>query len=400
VADDEARGEGPPSQENGPVDVTAAAESETDNYWARQLGRQSTPSGQRNPSDTTPPAPRWPPSGQFAPPHVFPTRFDASRSSSEPKAGGKSRHQLVIGMLIVLLLLGVATGYFLTKPSGPTLTLQQARQAFKATWPGFNSGFAYAKAPKLAKFGTKEMDEAVVGWYNCGCGPWLANDKAVRLSVPVEHAYPLSFLAEVSTPDVVGGPTTQEAVLTKASAAEPWRVAYMVAFEGSRSYLGPSGVRSAPHIPVKTALPGSQLAAFFESMVDTGAPPANDSWPVDGSMKDEIDRQASVVLSIEQSGDSQIAIFQPVDHTTAFPYPGGDIVCGAIHETQRVMAPLGSPIVQPVDRSNYGPLLLPGSYPGLTKSGTHDYCVTITTAGLVTPISFFGGIYRITGQPG
>jgi len=328
----------------------------------------------------------------------LPVQEPGTTQSSRRVSGNLSHRTLVVSVFVAVLLIGVVIGIFLSRAtSAPTLTLQQARQAFSATWPGFANGFATGNATELNDFGTQEMVQAVVGWYNCGCGQWLAHDTALHLSVPVEHSYPLSFLAEVSTPDAKPGPTVQEVVLSKANGADPWRVAYMVAYTGTSTYLGPSSVQSAPRVPFKI---GSQLASFFESIVNTGVPPADDlNIPVTGSVKDELDRYASVVQSIELSGDVQHITFQPADHSTSFAYPGGDILCGAIHSNQVVTAPPGSPIVQPTDRSNYGPLLLPGSYSSVTKSGTHDYCVTVTTASVVTPVSFFGGVYQSVGQP-
>ncbi len=314
-----------------------------------------------------------------------------------------SRKGLWLFGLSIVLLVGVAAGYFFTRSTEPTLTLQQAQQAFNETWPGFANGFATGNATELNDFGSPEMVEAVVGWYNCGCGEWLAQDKAVHLSVPVEHSYPLSFLAEVSTPNAKGGPTVQEVVLSKPSGADPWRVTYMVAYLGTSTYLGPSSVHAAPTLPFKV---GSQFASFFESMVNTGSPPADGpNWPVNGSMKDELDRYAAVNLSIEQSGYVQHMTFQPVDHSTIFWVPDGEIMCGAIRSNQVVTGKPGLPIVQPTDRSNFGPLLSPGSYSSVIKSGVHDYCVTFTTnptatATVVTPISFFGGVYQSVGQPG
>ncbi len=308
---------------------------------------------------------------------------------------------MVASFLAAILVIGTAIGVFWTNStSTPTLTLQQARHAFNATWPGFASGFAYGNVSELDQFTTPEMSQAVIGWYNCGCGESLSKPTAVHLSVLVESHYPLTFLAEVSTPYAKGGPTVQEVVISRASEGQHWRVAYMVEYVGTSTFLGPSAVQSVPRAPFNTNVIGGQWASFFESMVNTGSPPPDLNIPVTRSVKQEVDHYASVALLIEQQGDSQHMAFDATDHSTAFAYPGGDIICGAIHSTQLVTAPPGSSIVQPADRSNYGPSLLPGSYSSVVKNGTHDYCVTVTTAGLENPVSFFGGVYQNVGQVG
>jgi hypothetical protein len=285
--------------------------------------------------------------------------------------------------------------------SGPavTLTLQEVSEAYQATWPGFAQGFAQQNFTTMRKYATPEMVQAVIGSYGCGCGPWPAKSPTVRFSFPTEHQYPLSFLAEIPGTEYDGSPLGREVVFSEADSTAPWRVTYMVAFSGTRSYLGPSALRAPPRMRFHITIVGGQFASFFQTVVNTGVPSPDDNWPQTGSVKDEVDRYLQIKASIEQLGDTQQITFAPTDHSIAFAASSGDIMCGVIHASALVTTPPGMPTVQPADRSLWGTLLAPGSYSTLTKSGTHDYCFLARRSGLTSPISFLGGTYQIVGQP-
>ncbi len=282
----------------------------------------------------------------------------------------------------------------------PLLTLPLARQAFATTWPRFFSGFEHKNLAKVRTYGTPEMAEAVLGYYSCGCTTWVLRSSSVRFSAPLEQEYPLSFLAEVAGRDAKNQPMVEEAVLNKASPVDRWRVAYMVALEGTNPLLGPSALEAAPRMPFDITIVGGELADFFDSVVNTGVPPENDNWPLTGALKQLVYHDIGVKQVIEKAGNSQQTMFTPGDHSAAFAYPSGDIMCGSIDSTALVTTPPGYVTVQPKNRSDWGPLLPPGKYTTLTKTGIEDYCFTNTTDGLTTPISFFGGVDRIVGAIG
>jgi hypothetical protein len=281
---------------------------------------------------------------------------------------------------------------------GPSLNLPMARQAFDTTWPSFSSGFAHKNLAKVNRNSTGEMEQAVVGYYSCGCATWVLHDYTVRFSVPIEQQYPLSFLAEVAGLDVQHQGMVEEVVLTKSGPSDRWRVAYMVAYEEESRFLGSSALRAAPPMPFDITRVGTELSHFFQTIVNTGTPPADDSWPLTGPLKQQVYHDLGVKQLIEEEGDSQQSIFVPTDHSSAFSYPSGDIMCGAIDSSALITTPTGYVTVQPANRSNWGSLLAPGAYSSLTKTGVEDYCFTATTGGLTTPISFFGGINKIVGS--
>jgi hypothetical protein len=347
--------------------------------------------------------------GRWYPPALHPSVLASSSpaspgpapSSSSDRRPGPRRHRLALVSAVVGLVV-VTVVSLVVALSGPavTLTLQEVSEAYQATWPGFAQGFAHENLATMRKYTTPEMVQAVIGAYGCGCAPWPARSPTVRFSFPTEHHYPLSFLAEIPGNDFDGSPLGREVVFSQADISAPWRVTYMVAFSGTRSYLGPSALRSPPRMRFNVTIVGGQFASFFQTVVNTGVPAPDNNWPQTGSVKDEVDRYLQTKEAIEQIGDAQHMTFAPADHSIAFAAPAGDIMCGVIRSSALVTTPPGVPTVQPADRSLWGTHLAPGSYTTLTKSGTHDYCFIARRSGLTSPISFFGGTYQIVGRPG
>jgi hypothetical protein len=324
----------------------------------------------------------------------------AAPASSSQRRAHPRRHRPALVSAVVGLV-GVTVVSLVVALSGPavTLTLQQVSEAYQTTWPGFARGFAQENVVAMRKYATPEMVQAVIGAYGCGCGPWPARSPTVRFSFPTEHQYPLSFMAEIPGTEYDGSPLGREVVFSQADISAPWRVTYMVAFSGTRSYLGPSAVRPPPPMRFKITIVGGQFASFFQTVVNTGVPAPDNDWPQTGSVKDEVDRYLQTKEAIEQIGDTQEITFAPADHSIAFAAPDGDIMCGVIRSSALVTTPPGVPTVQPADQSLWGTHLAPGSYTTLTKSGTHDYCFIARRSGVTSPISFFGGTYQIVGQP-
>jgi hypothetical protein len=314
------------------------------------------------------------------------------------------RHATVAVVSSVITLLAVvpwvSTAAHAAQPHSTALSLSQASQAFDTTWPGFDSGFDHGDIAQVKQFATGEMAQVIEGSTDCGCGPWIWQKSSVKFSVPVENHYPYSFLAEVSNYEPGNNSFVEDVVLTKPDALARWRVAYMVDYSGSISILEPSAIRPVPPAPVPIAGIGDQVALFFETMVNTGGPPPNNVWTLDGSLAQEVKNNAGVKQEIEQGGDAEVMTMKAVDHSIAFASTQGDIMCGAYRATASVSTPPNTPTVQPNDRSNWDPLLPPGSYSSVTEHGIHDYCVTDTVSAVVTPISFFGGVYAKTGVKG
>ncbi len=245
---------------------------------------------------------------------------------------------------------------------------------------------------------------AVVGQIGCGCGPTAEESSTSVLSVPPENTYPFWFLAQISVkvpPHHGLKPIVYLAVFTKAAVFSPWLLSYLVAYGGTSKYLPDSELASPSNPTFDYSEVGEQLAQFFASYVNTGGPPAWGGWPLDGSVKQEVEHYLSVKQWIETHGATQNPmIISPTDHSPLFAYPGGDIACGAFHSAVQITTPPNHPTVQPRNRSNWGPLLAPGAYASLAKQQLIDYCVVINEGHAVVPVSFFGWTYSITGPPG
>jgi hypothetical protein len=288
----------------------------------------------------------------------------------------------------------------------PQLTIAEAQHAFDATWPKFDRAFAQGQLSTVADFSTTDVLEAVAASTGCGC-TWTTPHSRTLFSVPVQHGYPLSFLAQIATPappHSIYSPFVTMAVFTKARSQSPWLVAYLIRYAGEMKELTSSVVRAAPSATFPITEVGSQLTRFFTAMATTGVAPADDNWPQTGSTGQEVQDYLSVKASIQQMGDQQQTMFSPVDNSMAFAYPDGDIMCGSYSSVSTVTTPPDAPAVQPDDQSTWGGSLAPGSYTSLTKTGMHLYCFTVdTVASAVTdetnPLSFFGSVYRTTGTP-
>jgi hypothetical protein len=283
--------------------------------------------------------------------------------------------------------------------SAPHVSLSTARHAFDATFPGFAVAFAHKNLAAVTKYATPEMVQAVVGYNSCGCATWSLHISSVRFSVPIQQQYPLTFLAEAVGRDNAHKPMLQEVVLNKASPDDAWRVAYMVALEDVNHFLGPSTIASPPPIPFSMNIVGGEFASFFQSVVNSGEPAANNNWPLTGALGQLVDHYVGVKLNIEREATTEQVAFVPGDQSVSFEYPSGAIMCGTIDSTATVTAPAGYLTVQPTNRSTWGPLLPPGAYSNLKKYSVEDYCFRAETNGLTVPISFFGGVDQIVGTP-
>jgi hypothetical protein len=290
------------------------------------------------------------------------------------------------------------------QPAAGGHSLAQAREAFDTTWRGIDHGYQRVDLAQVERYVSPEMLLAVVGQIGCGCGPSPEESSTSVLSVPPENTYPFWFLAQISVkvpPHKRLSSLVYLAVFTKATVSSPWLLSYLVAYTGTSKFLQDSELASPSNPTFDYSVVGEQLAQFFASYVNTGGPPASGGWPLDGSVKQELEHYFSVKKFIEAGGATQNSMMiSPTDHSPLFAYPGGDIVCGAFRSAVQITTPPAHPTVQPRNRSNWGPLLAPGAYASLEKQQLIDYCVTINEGHVVVPVSFFGWTYSITpGMP-
>ncbi len=329
------------------------------------------------------------------------------RHSDGPRVQRMRKSLGVVGAIaaLVLTIPSAATAH-VSPSSVPQLTLAQGEQAFGSTWTKFDNAFAQGQLSIMANYSTPNVFEAASFSTGCGC-VWTTPHSQTLFSVPIEHSYPISFLAQISTPaphHSIYSPYVTLVVFTKATAHARWLVAYLMRYAGDKRYLKSSALKGAPPATFPVYEVNQQITRFFTSVVTTGTSPADDTWPRTGSTGQELQNYLNVSADVQQLGDRQLTEFNAVDNSVAFAYPEGDIVCASYMSISRILAPTGAPIVQPSDQNTWGGMLAPGSYSSLTKLGMHSYCYSVITRANahrdeVNPISFFGSVYQITGVP-
>jgi hypothetical protein len=287
----------------------------------------------------------------------------------------------------------------------PQLTVAGAQQAFSSTWPKFESAYVQGQPEILQKYATARFLEAAAEELGCGCAT-TAHSKTL-FSIPPGTHYPVSFLAQISTPSPrqsVFSPFVTMVVFTKADARDRWRVAYMVRYSGTHRYVTASKVAAAPRATFPITEVGEQLAQFFNGIVDTGTPPADDNWPQTGSTGQEVQGYLETKTFVQSQGDQQATVFTAIDHSDAFASAVGDIMCADYTSMSSVTPAPGHTIVQPSDQITWGSMLAPGAYSGFTKMGMHQVCYAVNTKASrvtdgVTPLSFFESVYSAVGTP-
>jgi hypothetical protein len=301
--------------------------------------------------------------------------------------------------------MAASTGASAGVPHSAQVTFSEARQVYDTTWQRFGIAFIQGQLGAIEPLATPHVSEIVAASTGCGCS-WATPDSKVYFSIPPQQGYPQSFLAQIATPappHSIYSPFITMVVFTKSAAKSPWKVAYFVRYAGTHKYLTRSIVGAAPPAPFDITERPADLAAFFTAMVTTGTPPPGDSWVVVNALAQTLQDYLNTKADVAAGGDQQQTTFTALDHSVAFAYPNGDIMC-ASYDSSSTVTPVedAQPIVQPPDQSQWG-ALAPGTYSSLSKLGMNDMCfsVDITDNGshsVTAPISFQGGVYQISGQ--
>jgi hypothetical protein len=162
--------------------------------------------------------------------------------------------------------------------------------------------------------------------------------------------------------------------------------------------LTASTVQTPPRASFDIGVVSSQLAQFFTAVVTTGTPPPSDNWPQTGTTGQEVRDFLQTKAIVHLNGGTRQTLCSPLGKSPALAFPGGDIMCSADSSDSTVTPQPNSSLIQPADRTVWGPQIRPGRYSSLTKVGLHEFCFAVhTQTGVVNPISFFGGVYETTG---
>jgi hypothetical protein len=281
----------------------------------------------------------------------------------------------------------------------PALTEAEAQEAFDASWPPFAVAFATGDESGIDRYADSDVQDAIAGWFGCGCGPWPTAYQRVYLSAPPETTYPLTFLAEIQERDYAQDPMVVEAVYSQQAAGAPWLISYLISYIDGPPFLDGSEMNTvAPSSTFDISIVAGQFASFFQTVFDTGKPPPH-SWPLTGSIGQEEQKVLDDRASVKADHFHEVLSYSAGSHSVAFAIPGGDLMCGEVRTLSVVTLVTGRPIVQPENRSFFGQELAPGTYRSVTSEGIRDACWNVTPTGVATPVSFMGGVYQRVGTP-
>jgi hypothetical protein len=319
-----------------------------------------------------------------APSHTHTTTGQASHSTTPPPTTTVAKQS--------------STGP--TTLSSPTvlLSVTSAQQAFSSAWPAFVSAAGSGSSSALSQVASPNVVDVALAIHLCGCSSWSSGYISLSMTSPVETSYPLSFAAQVSS-----GSSPFVAILQRDSASSPWQIAWLVSASGSATLSGSTIGMSASAGGGALSGPISGLAQLFEALRTTGKAPPGNSWdsyinspgsePTTTAGQLISDYQASIA---DQRHDA--VTYGASDMSPVFASRGGGFLeCAEIY-AQTVETPAkGGVLVQPPDRSSYGPTLAPGSYSSITAFATRDACVAMTSGGSVSLVGLLGGLYDVTG---
>jgi hypothetical protein len=285
--------------------------------------------------------------------------------------------------------------------------MSEAQATFKSLWPRFLHDVEF-NAAGLPAIASPHLIHVLVGVAVCGCLVLGNRWTSYELTAPRQTTYPISFLAEVDDPNafrVINGvrvaiPFITLVVFEKANAHAGWMVSRIVG-NGDRSpLLASTSAESMDTTPLSTtpfARAFSQLISAMDSARNAGNVSPSNMWSRVGPNDDpgklfaelKNDYRSDQVQHAHQVGGYTMEM-----PSTVFVSKGGSIECAYVLGTVTYS---GSGNVQPPNRSNFGPLLAPGTYSSVTLSSTRDACVLVTPSGFNQFIGVTGGVSGATG---
>ena len=135
-----------------------------------------------------------------------PTRSPSPGVDESPRLGKRGRlsKRSIFWSLAVLAVVAVTLPLTANLSNASAIMSESiVQKAFKTTWTGFAEAFATGNRQSLAKYADQGVQEAVAGWYQCGCGPWPTAIETVDFTAPPQTTYPASFMAEIHERDMM-----------------------------------------------------------------------------------------------------------------------------------------------------------------------------------------------------
>jgi hypothetical protein len=262
---------------------------------------------------------------------------------------------------------------------GVVVTPGQAASIFNALWILRQEAFSTHNQPLMAEFETGpalESDEVT-----CGCNTRIARGSILDESmlVPRETSYPAAFLGEATT-TLAGDHYVQYLIISRLSAASPWKVVSDPGYTGTAILDRPSGgggfdSTSSPSVASAGRLPGA-LASYWQTWTDSGQPPANASF----AAGDWTTKAGATMAEAPQGATDAVNglegyyRYQPgaSDEIWSFGAAQGAITCGVVRAQTTWTSPTGT--YQPVSLTNWGPSVAAGDYQAVAETSIVQPC--------------------------
>lgn len=285
------------------------------------------------------------------------------------------------------------------------MTAAVAERAFDSTWPAFAQAANEGSVPGLAAVATPGAAKVAEAAHYCACAHWPVNAATVRLTSPQELSYPLSFAAEIDV-TTVQYPFAVLAIFEKPGRSIPWEVGWVVRDPGRSPTLPPRSSFAATRPVIASGSltsPIVELASLFQALRTSGTPPAGNFWRGDLETPGQLARAARQLVA-EHAGSVAVhhgdtVAFHATQISPVFGSRSGYFACGEINSVTVETPQKGGVLVQPADRSAYGPSLAAGNYLAVTSDSADDFCVDVSLSGLVSAAGLTGGLYGAMGVP-
>jgi hypothetical protein len=359
--------------------------------------------------------------GRWYPGHLHPWRQQPGQHAADPAQPVSAYAPTVVVVSIVLigaLVAGTvsavtggpgsrpraATGRTTPTSTSPQLTAALTTQVVRNVWAEFTNAAAEDDVPGMLAVASRPVAQVMEARFVCLCQPWPSSYSSLEVTAPTEHSYPLSFFAEIDQPDNSTGPETQLAVFTDQDRTAHWMITYLSSYGGDDPMLD---LPSALDAPVATDPPQAtsfeQLASMFESLRQSGKPPAGNPW--DWTISDSGHQPSDFADDLIDSHQTDTAfhIVSSVSYTVSSYSPSfsislGDISCAMLTVQMSLRPAHGSFLVQPSTEGAVGSLLPSGDYSSVAEQGSVDLCL-VKADGTTEVQGVIGGLYNADGVP-
>jgi hypothetical protein len=349
-------------------------------------------------------------------------RPEGTTASSGSTSSKPSPANVIVGKAIRL-----PASLYLASDANPLITPSQARIVATTMWGLWERALVAKDTRALTQliapgpFLGGTLQQCVFPAGNCVFEKTPRTFTTLVPVVPVEHTYPLYFLAEFATTESVQDanglsevrPWVELQVLTKSSSTEPWRLSFDTGYDGIGANQPPllpfeqngdlynPAPSAAPIFPASAFL--QILAMYWQSYKDTGQPPqVNNFFVNDGGTSGQGQQFAQVRQNSIYAGS--------VEHFTLSADPGAGewrftvsggypMECGSVLDTATNTGIKNELLGQNQDETNFGWPLPPGSYRRITTKTVHETCIFadqnyLDAAGSETDT------FAVTGEPG